>query len=224
MKLKTLFFLGLMFTLSTLTAQKKNQYAFGYGINTIDPLNSQVFFLDYSRLLNDNWSYGFVYQHTSSNFTRLIVRSFDTIHAYYRRHEFTHSELLTENEIEVGTIKMNGISQYFRDNLWAPYICYGWKKKKLIYSFSLGFGVIEYSIKGQGLTAKSIIDNDSTKEAWIIVPYIVRGLSAAVYADFRFLYQFDTGVLIGTKVSFNYDLIDGGGFPLQNTLFMAVKF
>lgn len=207
------------------TYSQKNIYQFGVGINTIDPLNSQVVSLDYSHSLkNKRWRIGGVFQCANSNFFK-DINNVDTVrHSFTRGKMFTYNELLTHHENELGLVKLKSVTHYEQDMYLGPYIGYQWNRKKLIYSIAFGVGMIKYTLRGQGSDAEAKISLDSAKTGRLITPYIVSGYSISAYTDFRFAYCFNNRLMVGTKVSFDYDILDYGGFPLKNTIFIGIKF
>jgi hypothetical protein len=204
---------------------QKNIYQFGLGINTIDPLNSQVVSVDYSHSLkNKKWRIGGVFQYANSNFYNSIDGKTTAIYSYYRGRPFVFNNLLKKHESEVGNIKLKSVLQYEQNIFIGPYIRWGWNHKQFYYSFALGAGPIKYTYKGEASGGDAILSLDTTKTGRLITPYIVSGYSLSAYSDFKFTYRFHNRLMVGTKVSLDYDILDYGGFPLKNTIFVGIKF
>ncbi len=207
---------------------QKNIYLFELGISDIDPFDSQVVRMDYSRSLKkQKWRFGLILQYLNVNYYRNDdspqTKVFDYTRGYGR--DFLYKEYLKNHEKDAGSIILRSVRQYDRETFFGPYISRNWQKNNFSFACALGIGPIHCSyLRFSSAVSNTKLSLDTTKEGYFVTYGFSNGYSIAGYLDVRAAYIFDNHLVIGTKLSFDYDIIYLGGFPLKSTFFIGINF
>ncbi len=221
----------LMLISITLKSEEPQRYSFGFGIQTLDYGFSQLLRFDCQKNVKKNWYLGFTYLHSSFNIKFSeddYMHTFNTIaplHFFSFGQAFTYPDLLKNNESQAGSIKLEPYSHQYKENLFLIYLNQKHTKNSFEFSYSFGLGLIHYNFRTPAMKASlSYINNDTENKGIYLMMSHHGGLSAAAYVDINLIFHFKNSLYIGKRLSFDYDIIDFGGFPLKNDFFVGIKY
>lgn len=202
-----------------------NHYNFGLGVSTFLPTQSHSFYMSYDRTVVGNIAVGCTYSWYSEEWSGHEFSN-EKLHSFRLGVRFSHEHLLDKSVKDAGLINLHGQRAKIEDTFIGFHVALLPQSiSKLSYRFALGAGLLVYNIRVHHSSRETGIAIESQKYiyGYAELPTYSKGILCAGFFQAQLTYKFYENLYAGCSIHLAYNG-KMGGFPLQSTSLLGIKF